>query len=196
MEAALKSPEFAKKLIGFLLAELQGKRAEEKLPEQNRSPPLVWKKRKKESGQEWFDAPKRNLYVLRCEKEKFYVGTTDKDPTERFIEHLHGNLDATGQSPLRTASWTTEYPPIEILDARPCTSWHDEENVTLDFMAQYGIENVRGGTFSQLNLPNTSIVYIKARLASMKGTCFLCGFAGHMAKQCTNKSSSFIADSK
>jgi predicted GIY-YIG superfamily endonuclease len=141
------------------------------------------KKEDKNKLKQWFDVPKSSLYVLQCEEGKFYVGVTDKSAEERFLEHL--------QMTPTTASWTSKFPPIKILENRPCTSWHDEENTTIDLMSEHGIENVRGGLFSQIVLPIYQKEYLRARLGSIRQTCYLCGSANHLARKCPyNKNNS------
>ena len=134
------------------------------------------KQKQKDKQKGWHTDTKSYLYVLQCEQGKFYVGVTEKNPEERFVEHLQ-NAD-------RSATWTSKYPPIKILDSRPCTDWHDEENVTLNYMSEYGMDNVRGGSFTQILLPDYLRRYVQTRLNTIKNTCYLCNSTSHYARSC------------
>lgn len=118
------------------------------------------------------------LYILQCNSGKYYVGKTT-DVIRRFEQHKTGN----------GCAWTKKYKPIRMIECRGVTSDHDENNVTKDMMKKYGIENVRGGTFCQIVLPETVVSVLQMEFRGTSDTCYKCNLAGHLAKNCSNKKS-------
>lgn len=131
--------------------------------------PVDDKKCSQQSGRVQF------VYLLECSRGKFYVGKTFNLRT-RLIEHRSGN----------GAQWTRRYSPTDrgILSWHVSTSVHDEDNTTLDLMALKGIDNVRGGIFCQIDLPDHQLKVIKERLASTRNACFRCGKSSHFLANC------------
>jgi cellular nucleic acid-binding protein len=113
------------------------------------------------------------LYVLQLANKKYYVGKTT-DVMKRFNEHKSGSGSA----------WTKLHAPKKILECRPLINYHDENNVTKDYMKKYGIENVRGGAYTQTSLPDHVKTVLNTEFRSNKDTCYKCGEAGHFANQC------------
>jgi cellular nucleic acid-binding protein len=113
------------------------------------------------------------LYVLQLANKKYYVGKTT-DVMKRFNEHKSGSGSA----------WTKLHAPKKILECRPLANDHDENNVTKDYMKKYGIENVRGGAYTQTSLPDHVKTVLNTEIRSNKDTCYKCGEAGHFANQC------------
>lgn len=113
------------------------------------------------------------LYVLQLANKKYYVGKTT-DVMKRFNEHKSGNGSA----------WTKLHAPKKILECRPLVNEHDENNVTKDYMKKYGIENVRGGAYTQTSLPDHVKTVLNTEIRSNKDTCYKCGETGHFANQC------------
>lgn len=81
------------------------------------------------------------IYVLLLEHGKIYVGYTDRQHSERFMEHFK----AEG------SEWTKKYKPIELLEIREGTK-DDEDMVTLELMQEIGWFNVRGGRWCKVNM--------------------------------------------
>jgi predicted GIY-YIG superfamily endonuclease len=115
------------------------------------------------------------LYVLQCESGKYYVGKTT-DVMRRFEEHKNG----------KGSAWTKKYTPIRLMECRGITSDHDENNVTKDLMKKYGIENVRGGIYAQVVLPEEYVTVLKLEFRGTADTCYKCNLAGHFANKCPN----------
>ncbi len=117
------------------------------------------------------------LYVLQLKNGKYYIGKTD-NIERRFEQHLSGQGSA----------WTKMYSPIKMLETRQVRSPHDENNLTKDYMKKYGIENVRGGSYSQTILGSESFNLLERELRGNEDKCFKCGNEGHFAKDCSEES--------
>jgi predicted GIY-YIG superfamily endonuclease len=80
-------------------------------------------------------------YLLKLVDNKYYVGRTI-NLEQRMIQHFSGE----------GAKWTKKYYPIEILEVNDFLHKWQESFETLVTMKKYGIENVRGGPWCQINL--------------------------------------------
>lgn len=116
---------------------------------------------------------KWNIYVLKLECGKYYVGKT-KRGLERINEHISG----TG------SSWTLKYKPIELIEFVEGCDAFDEDKYTLQYMNLYGIENVRGGSYTQIQLDAFTLNHINNQLISANDLCYKCGKSGHFLKDC------------
>lgn len=81
-----------------------------------------------------------SIYVLKLEHGKYFVGESD-DPVKQLEEHREG------LGPL----WTQLHKPIQILEIIPFQRGQLDV-YTKRTMRSYGIENVRGGTWSMARL--------------------------------------------
>lgn len=116
------------------------------------------------------------LYILELEDNKWYVGKST-DVKKRFAQHTEG----------KGSAWTREYAPLRIAETRPITSVHDETNVTKDLMKKYGVDNVRGGAYTAVDLPEEQATLIRHELRAGSDACYTCGKKGHFANNCPTK---------
>lgn len=115
-----------------------------------------------------------SIYLLELKGYKYYVGKTDRDIDERFQEHLDGEGSA----------WTCLHKPIKVLKKYKSYNLFDEDKYVFWNMSLYGIDNVRGGSFSQVELtPEESTVLTKI-LRHGSGACLACGSFEHFASEC------------
>lgn len=113
------------------------------------------------------------LYVLQLEDGKYYVGKSNNVPN-RYKQHKDGLGSA----------WTKKYRPVKILEVRSLKDEHDENNTTKDYMKRFGIENVRGGAYCQVDLLDSTIEHLELELNSSSDKCYTCGKPGHFARYC------------
>ena len=71
-----------------------------------------------------------------------------------------------------------------MVDTTPILTPYDEDNTVKSMMATYGIENVRGGSYSRVILSESEIEILRREINHAKGACLKCGKTGHYAEQC------------
>lgn len=114
-----------------------------------------------------------NIYVLRLAGGKYYVGKSD-DPMGRYQQHLQG----------KGSSWTRKYKPIGVEKIISNTSPFDEDKVTKEMMAKYGIDNVRGGAYVSEELDDIQEESLRREIWGAQDRCTCCGRKGHFVKDC------------
>ena len=113
------------------------------------------------------------LYVLKLEGGKYYVGKSD-NPAQRYKQHK----DGVG------AAWTKKYAPVKFMETRALKGEHDETNLTKDLMKKYGVDNVRGGAYTQIVLDDATKSVLEREILGNTDKCYKCGLGGHFANQC------------
>lgn len=117
-----------------------------------------------------------SIYLLKLEQGKYYVGKS-KDPINRFEDHINGNGSV----------WTTKYKPVELVKTFENCDEFDEDKYTKIFMNQYGINNVRGGSYVQVELDDQTVKLLEREMRSANNICFKCGSKEHYILECPNK---------
>ncbi len=119
----------------------------------------------------------KNLYIIKLQDNKYYVGTTQKEPSERLSEHMSG----------RGSVWTKKHKPLLIIkEIRDCDKY-DEDKLKKIYMYKHGIQNVRGGSYSQIDLNFETIELLKNEVNHANNKCLFCGKSDHFIKQCPSK---------
>jgi cellular nucleic acid-binding protein len=131
---------------------------------------------------------KTNIYILLCEQGKYYIGKTN-NVIKRYQEHLNGTASV----------WTKKYSPILLQDTIENASPFKEDMITKEYMAKYGINNVRGGSYVSEVLDATQFDVLQREIWSATDRCINCGSKSHFVKNCTletdNKIKNLLAKS-
>ena len=114
------------------------------------------------------------IYVLQLKEDKWYIGKTE---SSKFRIDTHFDNKGSG--------FTKKYPPEEIYQIIPECDKYDEDKYVKKYMDKYGIDNVRGGSFSRLELTEEEKKSIQKELWGANDLCFLCG-GDHFVKDCPN----------
>ena len=113
------------------------------------------------------------IYVLRLEGGHYYIGKSD-NVMARYQQHLNG----------KGSAWTKKYPPVSLVKTIEGASPFDEDKITKEYMATYGIDKVRGGSYVQLELSQFHMDALTMEIRGATDVCTRCGHGGHFVKDC------------
>ena len=114
-----------------------------------------------------------SVYILKLEKDKYYVGKS-ANVEKRIKDHFEG----------RGSVWTRLYKPISVAEIIEDCDDFDEDKYVKVYMSKYGINNVRGGSYSTATIEIEVRNVIEKEIASAHELCFNCGSDGHYVKDC------------
>jgi predicted GIY-YIG superfamily endonuclease/ribosomal protein L37E len=117
-----------------------------------------------------------HIYVLGLADGKYYVGRSEV-PQSRILAHF----SREGGS-----EWTRQYKPQRVVECVEGDRF-DEDKVTKQYMAEKGVENVRGGSYCQVVLSREKKSVLETELATVADRCFGCGKPGHFVAQCPQR---------
>jgi len=81
------------------------------------------------------------LYVLRLENDNYYVGMS-YNLNFRFAQHWQG----------KGAKWTKLHKPLEVIRIiYPALEENIENKITLEYIALYGADRVKGGSYCKIS---------------------------------------------
>lgn len=113
------------------------------------------------------------IYILKLKNNKYYIGKSN-NVEKRYNDHVNG-IGST---------WTTLNKPIKIIKTIPNCNNFDEDKYTKEYMSKYGINNVRGGTYTKEILDNNTIKLLETEIRGSNDLCYKCGSKSHFAKDC------------
>lgn len=116
---------------------------------------------------------KTNIYTLELKGGLYYVGST-KNPQRRIAEHFEG----------KGSSFTKRYRPEHVHSLERDVSVFLEDARTLELMYEFGINNVRGGSYPNDVLTSGQVDEITSKISWATGRCSLCSSTEHMMRDC------------
>ena len=121
------------------------------------------------------------IYILECEGGRWYVGKS-KNVQSRIKQHFNG----------QGAAWTKKYKPLKHKKPRiihNCRAF-DEDVYTKEYMQKHGIDNVRGGSYCEINLKAKIRKVLEKELRTVQNECYHCHQPGHMVTNCPKRQKS------
>ena len=126
------------------------------------------------------------IYTIGLAQGKYYVGKTTNPSF---------TIDMMSSS-----AWTTKYNPMILLELIHGCDDYDEDKYTIKYMDMYGINNVRGGSFTSVILNDSTIEHLTLMSRKINASylvdnientnktevkyCTLCNREGHREATC------------
>ena len=121
-----------------------------------------------------------SVYILKLHEGKFWVGFT----VEPILRARQFKEDS---------EWVEQYGIESIYTVVPARIYQLDHEVK-DLMAQLGIENVRGGSWSEKHLPDAVKRTLQSELFGDEPKCTMCGQPGHFMQDCSDDSGDSISE--
>ena len=102
------------------------------------------------------------FYLLLLQNGRFYAGRT-QDPMKTLQTHREGLGPA----------WTQIHPPQHFVEMRPNMDPATLDVYVASMMEKYGVENVRGGSWSHVRLTDQDRMAVREAAGGQSG-CVIC----------------------
>lgn len=123
------------------------------------------------------------VYALYLENDRYYIGSVFYgDYGEKFLSNWDMLCTLTGG-----VDWVVRNRPLKVIECIPECDGFDQDKITLMYMDRYGIENVRGGSFSNLVLDASQIQVARRMIRYANDECYTCGRKEHFQKECSEE---------
>lgn len=113
------------------------------------------------------------IYIAALETNKYYIGKTLE--LQKIIDNFE-----KGETDLQ---WIKTFNFIHIIETFAGDDF-DLDKTVYKYMSKYGIENVRGGMFSEPILSFEQHLTINKHINSSNNTCLACGSVNHTIEKC------------
>ena len=132
-----------------------------------------------------------NIYVLELQGGRYYVGKTSHT-FQRFNQHKSGS----------GAKWTQKHKVKDLFAFHKDMMDSDENKITVQMMKKYGVRNVRGGSWTKVNMTENEIKRLEGKInargqrrrrvssskrksqTKKKVSCKRCGRTSHTVEKC------------
>ena len=132
-----------------------------------------------------------NIYVLELQGGRYYVGKTSHT-FQRFNQHKSGS----------GAKWTQKHKVKDLFAFHKDMMDSDENKITVQMMKKYGVRNVRGGSWTKVNMTENEIKRLESKInargrrrrrvsspkrkskTKKKVSCKRCGRTSHTVEKC------------
>ena len=119
------------------------------------------------------------IYTIPLKKGRYYIGRT-RNLTHRLTDHASGE----------GCEWTKKYPPLKTKkeQVEPLNgSFGQEDHKVKEMMMTHGIDKVRGGSYSSVNLTPGQEWFLQKEFRTHANTCLGCGSSTHYIEACPDQ---------
>lgn len=116
-----------------------------------------------------------NIYILKCQNDKYFIG---KISTKHVFKLKNFNSSLY--------DFTTKYKPLTLYKFIENCDMFDIDKIVKKYMYKYGINNVRGGSYLDIELSEEQKNILQCELYTSQNRCYLCG-NNHNHKVCPEK---------
>ena len=110
-----------------------------------------------------------SVYILKLKNNKYFVGRTSKTSYELQKSIKYDTLNG-----LHTYEWLLVHEPIFLYDVIMDCKENDEEKYTIQYMQQFGIDNVRGSKYKDVILSDNTVKNIISKIHDSERFCIHC----------------------
>lgn len=121
------------------------------------------------------------VYILKCKDNCYFIGKTTGSYFTDINNHFQGN----------GCEWTKLHKPIRLEILRHFCDETDDDFYTRMYITKYGIDKVRGGSYSQTELTEEQLCEINHYPIDTHLTCYQCYMKGHKRHVCPFLRNSF-----
>jgi hypothetical protein len=121
-----------------------------------------------------------SVYILKLQEGKFWAGFT----VEPIIKARQFKA---------VSEWVEQYGIESIYTVVPARIYQLDHEVK-DLMVEMGIDNVRGGSWSEKYLPDTVKRTLQTELFGNQDFCTMCGKPGHYIQDCSDDSGDSVSE--